>query len=117
MTDPRKPSSAIINVLPRVPSHGHTGRSGRRDDEPVTTAYMDTLVSKLQHNLDDLHNPATLRSGGLILTDVLTETTALQVGDVYVDGNGFLKIKQANRALAITDGLTATLASVTISIT
>jgi hypothetical protein len=84
---------------------------------PVTSEYMDNLVAKLQSIIDNLSTPATLTGGGLILTNVLTETTSLQVGDVYVDGDGFLKIKQANRPLAIVDGLSITLTSVTVSIT
>jgi hypothetical protein len=78
---------------------------------------MDRLVNRLQQVIDNLSNPATLRGGQLILTQPKTHTTTLQVGDVYVDGEGHLRIRQVGWPLVESVTAVGSVSSVTISIT
>lgn len=116
MTDTRRPPSSIINLLPRHTTHSTTPNTFGQDSAPVTSAYMDSFVARLQQILDGINNPATLRGGGLILSQPLEHNSSLQVGDVYVDGEGHLRIRQSGWPLVDSQTITATLASVTITI-
>lgn len=111
MTD-RKSSTDKQRVLPRETG----GFNAAGDNAPVTISYMKRLVASLQAVIDDLSNPGTARSGRLILHDCPGPSSALAVGDVYVDGNGFLKLRVSGAP--VVEGLAATgvVASVTVTI-
>jgi len=92
MTTRRAPSS-LQRVLPRldVPA-------AQLKEQP-TVEYLARLVSALQQVINDLSSPSALRCGTLIISDCLQPGSTLSVGDVYVDVNGFLKLRVAGSPL------------------
>jgi hypothetical protein len=110
MTD-RRSASDNQRVLPRETG----GFSPAGDNTSVTVGYMKRLVSSLQAVIDELSNPGTARSGRLILHDCPGPSSSLAVGDVYVDGNGFLKLRESGAP--VVDGVSGTGVVATVSVT
>jgi hypothetical protein len=69
------------------------------EDGKVDVEYLTRLVSALQQVINDLSSPATLRCGNFIISDCLEHSQTLNVGDVYVDGDGYLRLRVAGYPL------------------
>lgn len=110
MTD-RKPATNKQMVLPRETG----GFNAAGDNAPVTISYMKRLVASLQAVIDELSNPGTAQSGRLILYDCPGPSSALATGDVYVDENGFLKLRLSGAP--VIEGLAGTGVVASVSVT
>jgi hypothetical protein len=83
----RRSGGNLQRVLPRI-AHGIIGENGE-----VSVEYLTRLVSALQQVINDISSPATLRCGNFIISDCLEHSQTLNVGDVYVDGAGYLRLR------------------------
>lgn len=112
MTTRRSPAT-LQRVLPRFGIPAGTEADGQR----LTVEYLTRLVAALQQAINDLSDPAALRCGNLIIHDCLPQSSDLNVGDVYVDGNGFLKLRQGGSPVVESLRATGAVSNITVSIT
>ena len=111
MSTRRSPSN-LQRVLPRfsIPPNAQNG-------EQLTVEYLTRLVASLQQIINDLSDPGTSRCGNLIIHDCQQHSSDLNVGDVYVDGNGFLKLRQGGSPVVDSLRATGAVSNITVSIT
>lgn len=107
----RRAPATLQRVLPRfAPLPGE-------DNEKAAVEYLTRLIAALQQTINDLSNPGTLRCGNLIVYDCLEPSPDLAVGDVYVDGAGYLRLRQAGSPVVSSLAAGGRVSSVTVSIT
>lgn len=63
--------------------------------------YMAELTRVFVQYQQQLQNPGTGRNVNLVLTNVPAFSSTLEVGTIYVDPNGFLKIVQATNVAKV----------------
>lgn len=112
----RKPSAILQRSLPRPGMNAVEAGTLRSKDDPVTVEYVTRLIANLQQILDELTNPGTSRCANLVIHQCQESGSNLNVGDVYVDGNGFLKLRQSGIPVLDSLSATGTVSSVTVTI-
>lgn len=108
----RRGAANLQRVLPKL-----TIPAGTENGQQLTVEYLTRLVASLQQIINDLSDPGTSRCGNLIIYDCLPQSAELNVGDVYVDGNGFLKLRQGGSPVVESLRATGAVSNITVSIT